>query len=661
VYSPRPSPRDGHGTFRDAESAEQDENEARDDGPGVCPSGCSRESIYRFAIVYPELYRIKHRTYYSCDVCVAILLLAMTGIFQAYIVQIAGGHILTQSLNQYRLSVQTFSAKESEGGLIDGWKMLVGQSPPEWVKPIVGQDLAPQECCHAVSCSANIRCCDPDLNVKNREWSNETRIKPQHLSAVCYKDRDGLDCGPPSFQLVGRWNELDVDGDGLWSHEEALADRANLGCRLQLSQMELLTTVSLGITQDSAIKRELDLPTKTVPHEVKSMQAVPHEFFELWEGIAVICAVVDPARCGSLVNDGVFDGTLGLPAAAAWKLVNAIEYCGKLLMPGGVCDRTLPVTYALQRQSLANQCGQGFYSAGPLYVNPYNERDSLRAVQVSYAKVTDFRLVHTLTFRAFMTIMLVLWLVTLNKELESVFTMTHFCMNYPSSEDQDALSPLRIPRSDMSWHVLRSKMQDKWQWIRDWRAGELHLDGDSAFFGKQRITISDISPVHRVTCWCVWVLRLVNLFYMLAVGIVYATCTHSYVDLLMNTVALAFVFELPELFYLWLVPEQIKDTLNRVELAPFDDVVAESVSTKFFNVSLHGAASRARFVQGLALIPLICVSIVQANDVWQTLPMLEVLRCACEQSGPECAVGKYLQREWWNAYWNRSHEIISKV
>ncbi|CAK0849807.1 unnamed protein product [Prorocentrum cordatum] len=278
-----------------------------------------------------------------------------------------------------------------------------------------------------------------------------------------------------------------------------------------------------------------------------------------------------------------------------------------------------------------------------------------------HAGLANFRLVHTLTFRAFMTIMLVLWLVTLNKELESVFTMTHFCMNYPSSEDQDALSPLRIPRSDMSWHVLRSKMQDKWQWIRDWRAGELHLDGDSAFFGKQRITISDISPVHRVTCWCVWVLRLVNLFYMLAVGIVYATCTHSYVDLLMNTVALAFVFELPELFYLWLVPEQIKDTLNRVELAPFDDVVAESVSTKFFNVSLHGAASRARFVQGLALIPLICVSIVQANDVWQTLPMLEVLRCACEQSGPECAVGKYLQREWWNAYWNRSHEIISKV
>jgi len=384
---------------------------------------------------------------------------------------------------------------------------------------------------------------------------------------------------------------------------------------------------------------------------VESMHSVPHEYFELWEGIAVICAVVDPARCGSLVNNGVFDGALGPSAAGAWSLVNAIEYCGKLLMPGGLCDRTLPVTYALQRQSLGNQCGQGYYSAGPLYVNPHNERDSLRAVKVAYEKVIDYELVHTLTFRIFMTIILVLWLVTLNKELESVITMTQFVMHYPTSEGD---SPLKIHRSHLSWDALRSKMQD----IRDWRSS---AGRKSAFFGDShaRMTIRDISPVHRITCWCVLALRVVNLCYMLAVGIVYATCTHSYVDLLMNTVALAFVFELPELFYEWLVPEQIKATMDRASLAPFDDDAATaSTSSIMFRISLKEASSRARFVQGLALIPIICISIVEINDVWRTLPMLEVLRCSCTQSGPECAVGNHLNREWFNAYWDKSKQTL---
>jgi len=326
------------------------------------------------------------------------------------------------------------------------------------------------------------------------------------------------------------------------------------------------------------------------------------------------------------------------------------------LMPGGLCDRTLPVTYALQRQSLSNQCGRGLYSAGPLYVNPHNERDSLRAVQVSYTKVNDYELVHTLTFRLFTTIMLVLWLVTLNKEAESVVTMSHFVIHYPSSEGEN---PLRIPRSYMSWVAFKRTMQDKWQSVRGWRSG---AGRKSTFFGKPlaRITIRDISPAHRITCWCVFTVRVVNLFYMLVVGIVYATCTHSYVDLLMNTVALAFVFELPELFYEWLVPEQIKETLSRAELAPFEDLGIFSRSTSLFFIDLQEAKSRARFIQGLALIPIICIAIVQMNDVLQTLPMLKVLRCACLQSGPECAVGNYLNHEWFNAYWDRSKYIVSE-
>jgi len=663
--SPRPCPTESqpllgahggrHGNFYSPRGEDTRGARASDPGeecpePGACPSGCDRESIYRFAIVYPELHRIRNGSYYSCDVFVAVLLLFMTAAMQAYIVQVAGSYILQQSLQQFRSGVLT-SRNESEAWL--QWETL----PPflRWIERIDTRLAGDQggECCHDVSCSAKFACCVGGLEAASHQ-TRRAVIKPQRLDAMCHKDQDGLDCGPSSFQLIGRWHELDANGDGLWSHDEAVADAANLGCRLQLSQVELLRTVCLGIAEDSVVRRELELTTKRakVPYEVESMLAVPRDYFELWEGIAVICAVVDPARCGDLVHDGVFDGALGPSATGDWSLASAVEYCGKLLAPGGLCDKTLPVTYALHRQSFRSQCGAGVYSAGPLTTSPHNQRDSLRAVSVRYVKVSDYELVHSLTFRFFMGIMLVLWFATVSKELESVFTMAYFVVHYPSNGN----NPLRIPRSKLSWMVLKGTVADT---IRDWRDGNFSdspVSGQGGGCGKH-VMITDISHAHRITCWCVLILRTVNLVYMLVVGIVYATCTHSYVDLLMNTVALAFVFELPELFYHWLVPEHVKEVLNNVDLAPLDKVEGENSKL----MRLASALGKSRFFQGLVLIPIIAVAIVQVNDTWQTLPMLEVLQCACAQTGPRCEVGKHLTREWWNAHWNATARILDEA
>lgn len=635
--------RHGGDFYSDRLSSKTSSAAEEEDSFGACPSGCGRESIYRFAIVYPELHRVRHGSYYSCDVCVAMLLLIMTSVFQAYIVQIAGSYIFNQSLLSYRSGVQEPKSSSEPWFQSEALPLHL-----RWIGRRASRVAgASQECCRGVSCSAKFACCASSLRTANQ--TKQAVIKPQRLDAVCYQDSDGLDCGPPSFQLIDRWHELDADGDGFWSREEAVADAANLGCRLQLDQAELLRTVSLGILEDSVVKRELDLANSKVPHEVESMNAVPREYFKLWEGLAVVCAVGDPARCGGLVHEGVFDGALGPSATGHWNLVNAMEYCGRLLMPGGLCDKTLPVTYALHRQSLGGQCGAGVYSAGPLTTNPHNYRDSLRSVSVRYSKVADYELVHSLTFRFFVAVILVLWFVTVNKEVESVLTMLHFVQHFPANHD----NPLRIPRSDLSWIVLKRSVNDT---LRAWRQGETLISGKRMTY-ESRVIITDITHAHRITCWCVLILRIVNLFYMLVVGIVYSTCTHSYVDLLMNTVALAFVFELPEMFYQWVVPEHVKEVLTNVELAPIDTV--GGLNSKLLRFA--SAFARSRFFQGLVLIPIIAVAIVEVNDALHTLPMLEVLKCACLQTGPTCEVGRHLTREWWSEYWNATARIASEA
>lgn len=616
-----------HGTFNFAD------DDGDEDFTSSCPSGCSRESVYRFAVVYPELHRIRRGTYYSCEVCISLLMLLLTALCQFCIVQIAGGWIVTQNYNQYKSSVQSAEVEGRSAEL----KSLVAP----YVEAIHKFDDN-TECCNDVACSARIACCIPDLpSAAESNHTKKMKIKSQRLDSVCHEGKDGaLDCAQPSFQLIGRWHELDIDGDKHWTHDEALADAANLGCRLQLTQQELLRAVCLGIQEDYKVKEDLGIRMPKLPFEIEAMHAVPLEYFELWEGLGVICAVIDPARCGSLVNAGVFDGALGLEKGS-WNLVSALEYCGRLLMPGGMCDKTLPVTYALHRQSLAVKCGQGVYSAGPLYMNPHNDRDSVRAVSVEYKEVTGFELVHSFQFKFFVWIMLVLWLVTLNKELEAVFSMLNFVINFPASGEGN---PLRIPRSMVSFENMKNTISET---VNAVKVGK--KISEPILIGNKRVVIKDISNAHRIVCWCALIVRTMDLFYMLIVGILYATCTHSYLDLLMNTVALAFVFELPELFFQWLVPEDIKDMLNNVELKPFTK--EEELGVGILSVTSDMAQSR--FFQGLALIPIVCVVIVQFNDLWRIRPMLQVLRCACKQSGADCEVAQHLTRDWWDDYWNK--------
>merc|ERR1719156_340492 len=74
--------------------------------------------------------------------------------------------------------------------------------------------------------------------------------------------------------------------------------------------------------------------------------------------------------------------------------------------------------------------------------------------------------------------------------------------------------------------------------------------------------VDSISRPHLIVCKCMLYVRIFLWFYMGNVGTAFLLATFAYDDLLFNAVALAFIFELPEFLYSFLVSEEMKNDLE---------------------------------------------------------------------------------------------------
>merc|ERR1719156_153525 len=81
--------------------------------------------------------------------------------------------------------------------------------------------------------------------------------------------------------------------------------------------------------------------------------------------------------------------------------------------------------------------------------------------------------------------------------------------------------------------------------------------------------VDSISRPHLIVCKCMLYVRIFLWFYMGNVGTAFLLATFKYDDLLFNAVALAFIFELPEFLYGFLMTDEIKQKLSGAESVPF--------------------------------------------------------------------------------------------
>lgn len=438
----------------------------------------------------------------------------------------------------------------------------------------------------------------------------------KRAAALCVRDGPKLNCAPHSIAFVHRWHDLDFDGDGVWTLQEAKDDAANLGCELGVTVEDIFYRACGGLEKDTTDTAQLTGVASKLPDSVMKRSAIPQSWFIWWSGIAAMCVNTDPNLCGQVMSGGLFDEAMNPRhkgnRGGVTNLDSAMEYCGRLLSSGGICDASLPVSYNLYRARVGEKCGAAAFSRGSRHINPFDENDAQGTVAIEYGMHAEFAGIRAKTFLMVLCFILFLWYATLVDELQSVMKIWDFVGNFPVSDKDDHEKEV------------------------------IEVDGT--------MQIEMISRGCKRLCVAMIIVRSLMFLYMSYVGTIFLLSNHTYLDLLMNSVALAFIFELDEFVYSILVSEE--EQSQHEGLKPFS-------FPSWFPHSGHKAKFYKKANWGLFIIPSICIGIALYNDYTATAPVVEALECACFHSGDGCADGKIFTSEWWRWYWGETAWIAS--
>eukprot|EP00928_Gymnodinium_smaydae_P079463 TRINITY_DN63385_c0_g1_i1.p1 TRINITY_DN63385_c0_g1~~TRINITY_DN63385_c0_g1_i1.p1 ORF type:complete len:782 (+),score=126.47 TRINITY_DN63385_c0_g1_i1:82-2427(+) len=529
--------------------------------------------------------------------------------------------------------------------------------------------------------------------------------------AACLDTRQGLSCTPPSARLFDLWNRLDTNGDGIWTLAEAQADEANVGCIVGVALVDVMQSACRGLVRDRAETAFMTgQQPPELPYEVRHRTALPWAYFNWWRGLTALCISTDVALCGDMVSRGLFDGLLhpnisSRARGGVTDLDTAMSYCQRLIQPGGVCDAALPGSYVMYRARLQETCGAATYTAGPRYRNPHSEHDIISTTKVSYANLDVYKNIHGAQFLFFLALVLLLWYINLVDELKDILSLWDFVWGFPNDADLPFLTPAMSKRL----RKIKRNIKDQASNVRE-RLGrganrlgqsigsalgrrevsaassvpagdvdvstmqEESLSGeapaqtvlytsqasavdsdDSTDSGDpglspRTVEIKSIDVLHKMVCVAMAIIRTFVLIYLAWAGTEFMLMNLTYIDLLLNSLAIAFIFELDEFLYLFLVPETVKERLDSLKPLRFVSSLPQRGCLKLVF---------EKHFWGLIIIPFIVIAYVVHHDQTNTVPRLEALQCACLHTGDRCLDRKLFQEDWWAEYWSSTSLISS--
>jgi len=634
------------------------------------------ESVYSFALFVPPLTRKREGHYCTGNVLLSFVLLVLTVTTQLSLSQIVGSYITNQSKafkvslirNQHWISTAVTPLDFAFDWVTTQAEQVATQLP--WA---IEKNDSPKagSCCDNADCSSVMRCCTASEMRHIREGGprsfldasmptllpNETvKGKPDKFASVfgddggialCRRENgDGqMDCSPPSYAYMHAWSELDANGDGIWTLQEATADVTNLGCRLGLSALDFYHSTIKGIIRDARDTADNSFVIPLVPLAIEKRRAVPRDYFRWHMGMINLCLAFDVSRCSQLVDGGFFDGAIGQQKEAdipglrggIHDLDSSLDFCQRMLRPNGICEQTLPHTYLLYRARVSEKCGDPSYTVNGKHINPHDPRDAMSIVEVSFGEHSAYVTAQEWKFQVFLALILLVWYVTLVLEISRIIELFDFLRNIKAAEKStfSLISPQvrQNIRSTGFGRILTTP--------RDFAPSAPLSDSGAAL-------LPDLSHHERSMCWVMWFIRLFLWWYMANVGTTFLLASFAYDDLLFNAVALAFIFELQEFLYMFLVSDENKKMLKDAETASFPTSLP---------VEGWKSVMMSRAFWGLVLIPVFVFIVLRYNMSNNLLPSSEALECACFQRGLYCNSAQSFQKEWWESYWQDTFRL----
>jgi len=423
--------------------------------------------------------------------------------------------------------------------------------------------------------------------------------------SLCTKTNGTYSCAPPSVQLTGRWEELDTDGDGIWTRQEVEAARKDLQCKYVVNPVEVFDVfVKFLLAREKLIWIHPDL---------RAGRAIHKAYFTYASGDLIMCSYRNTDMCVNLLQRGVFDAPLKYRTAprVGETIDSALAYCYALLDEGGVCERTLPSTYSVWKKASIKQCKSSDYEKF-VYTHPLSGMSKSLLV-VDYDARSDYsRATASSLFLVYKTIIIGIYLLAMLGEFKEIMMLAQWVVGYPAAGSAEQ-------RSEESAATSSSKE------------------------AEEAIVISGTSTLHRTNMAILVTARLLMLFVLVWVGTMFLLKDTDYINLLLNSLGMIVVVEIIENVYVFLVSPELRSQVEAVE--PME---VPALGSSYLN-NRPALKDLLIFVVFVATV----IGIMCVNDVVIVRPLSKALECACLSQGESCYEAQRFSYDFWRKYWKQ--------
>jgi len=429
-------------------------------------------------------------------------------------------------------------------------------------------------------------------------------------ASLCFNDNGNFSCAPPSVQLLGRWDMLDVNKDGIWTREEVEKAKDTLQCAFSVNPVEVFDVLI------NMIKKRSHLIW--IHPDIQSGKAIHFAYFQYAMGDVVMCSYREQQMCPNLIQRGFFDTAFihGTAPRVGKTTETALKYCRGLLEPQGLCEELLPSTYTVWKIASGGECGAKSYTKFK-YTNPGTGLTK-SLLSVDYGSRQDYELAQEFWFQVFKGIVLLVWVMLIFSEYKEIIKFISLSIYFP----------------------------DAAQFGHDY----VLVQADPADPEDVRYLLQGITSSHRIAIGCLNLVRIVLSTGLLVVGMSYIVKTNSYPDLLMNGVALAFVAEISNVLYSQVLREEIRDQTEDIK----------AIKVPMFGIrALNQYPALLDIVLLISLI-IFCYFVMDWQMASVVKPIFAALECTCLQEGEECFEATRFNQAFWHKYWQYTVPWIYK-
>jgi hypothetical protein len=417
-------------------------------------------------------------------------------------------------------------------------------------------------------------------------------------------------------QLSGRWSDLDTDGDGNWTREEAEAAKEQLICKYRVNPVEVFDVFSTFL-----VNRENII---WIHPAVRAGQSIPRAYFDYAAGDIIMCGYRNANMCPNLLRRGFFDVPLkhGTVPRVGDTIDSALQYCHEMLEDGGICDRTLPSTYTVWKKSSQDQCYGAGYN-GFVYEHPVSGRTK-SMLAVDYDATKDYQKAERSgLFMMYKACVIMVLICSVFSDAKELVPLVSFVTAYPSEKQL-------ADRNEEAVKVTVSAEDD-----------------DDVTY-----EIRGITAAHRASLAFVVLARSIMFVVLLVVGVNFLLKETDYLNLILNGLGLLFIVTLPAELYQQLLNPYLRSKVEQV--LPIE-VPMSGVEGLNRNPSMKD-------IMWIAVMLLILFASMSLYLSVVVRPVTEALQCACLSEGPKCREALKFSEEFWDDYWkNTVPETIKEI